>query len=182
MDIELIEVDPNSCPEQLLCTEEEVLFLLTSLDARKASGPEGILACMLKATAAAITPVVTKLFNLSIALDHFLRQRNHQLLFQFWNLHADRTLPSNYWPISLLAILIKVLKKYICFLVMEELHLGSHSTFHQWGFWSGHSTSSALTTVIDDWLKNMELNWQISLFCLLWCSKSIWLCAAFYTC
>jgi len=23
----LIEVDPNFCPEQLLCTEEEVLFL-----------------------------------------------------------------------------------------------------------------------------------------------------------
>ena len=71
MDIEFIEVDPNSCPEQLLCTEEEVLFLLTSLDATKASGPEGILAYMLKATAAAITPVVTKLFNLSISTGSF---------------------------------------------------------------------------------------------------------------
>ena len=27
----------------------------------------------------------------------------------------------------------------------------------QWDFWSGHSTSSSLTTIIDDWLKSMEL-------------------------
>ena len=40
---------------------------------------------------------------------------------------------------------------------MEELDLSSHSVFHQWGFRSGHSTSSALTTIIDDWLKSMEL-------------------------
>ena len=70
---------------------------------------------------------------------------------------TDHTLPSNYRPISLLAILSKVLEKYICTLVMEELHLSSHSAFHQWGFRSGHSTSSALTTIIDDWLKSIEL-------------------------
>ena len=45
----------------------------------------------------------------------------------------------------------------ICTLVMEELHLSSHSVFHQWGFRSGHSTSSGLATIIDDWLKSMEL-------------------------
>ena len=68
VDVQSIEVDsPNTCPEQLLCAEEEVLFLLTSLHVKKASGPDGISARMLNATAAAITPVVTKLFNVSIS-------------------------------------------------------------------------------------------------------------------
>ena len=167
VDIESIEVDPDSCPEQLLCTEEEVWFLLTSLDATKANnGPEGISAHMLKATAAAITPVVTKLFNLSISTGSVPQAAKSSVVVPVPK-STDHTIPSNYRSISLLAILSKVLQKYISSLVMEELHLSSHSAFHQWGFQSGHSTSSALTTVIDDWLKNMELNWQISLFCLL---------------
>jgi len=40
---------------------------------------------------------------------------------------------------------------------LKELQLSGHSAFHQWGFRPGHSTSSALTTIIDDWLKSMEL-------------------------
>ena len=156
MDVQLIEMDPNTCPEQLLCTEEEVLFLLTSLGVTKASGPEGISARMLKATAAAITPVVTKLFNLSISTGSFPQAAKSSVVVPVPK-STDYTLPSNNRPISLLAIPSKVLEKYICTLVMEELHLSSHSVFHQWGFLSGHSTSSALTTIIDDWVKSVGL-------------------------
>ena len=154
-DIQSIEVDPSACPEQLLCTEEEVFSLLTSLDVTKASGPDGISAHMLKAIAATIAPVVTKLFNLSITTGSFPWTAKSSLVVPVPK-STDHTSPSNYRPISLLAILSKVLEKYICTLVKDEQHLSSHSAFHQWGFCSGHSTSSALTTVIDDWLKSME--------------------------
>ena len=46
--------DPCSCPSELLCDEEEIFDLLLSLDVYKASGPDGISATMLKATAASI--------------------------------------------------------------------------------------------------------------------------------
>ena len=100
---------------------------------------------MLKATAAAITPVVTKL---SINTGSFPQAAKSSVVVPVPK-STDHTLLSNYWPISLLAILSKVLEKYICSytLVMEDLHLSSHSVFHQWGFRSGHSTSSALTTI-----------------------------------
>ena len=107
MDGHSIEIDPNSCPEQLLCAEEEVLFLLTSLDVTKASGPEGISARMLKATAAAITPVVTNLFNLSISTGSFPQAAKSSVAVPVLK-STDHTLPSNYRPISLLAILSKV--------------------------------------------------------------------------
>ena len=86
---------------------------------------------MLKATgAAAITPVVTKLFNLSISTGSFPQATKSSVVVPVPK-STDHTLASNYQPISLLAILSKVLEKYICTLVMEELHLSSHSVFHQ---------------------------------------------------
>jgi len=50
----------------LLCSEEEVHEMIMSLDTSKANGPDGISAKMLKGTALSITPVLTRLFNMSI--------------------------------------------------------------------------------------------------------------------
>ena len=47
---DLPETDPLLCPSYLLCTEEEVLLLLASLDVSKSNGPDGISARMLKST------------------------------------------------------------------------------------------------------------------------------------
>ena len=69
----------------------------------------------------------------------------------------DPTSPSNYRPISLLAILSKVLERHVSSLILEELQLSDHPAFHQWGFRTGLSTGSALTTIIDDWLRSMDL-------------------------
>jgi len=68
---------------------------------------------MLKATAAAITPVMTKLFNSSISTGSFPQAAKSSVVVPVPK-STDHTLPSNYWPISLLAILSKVLEKYIC--------------------------------------------------------------------
>ena len=57
----------HECVPEVLCTEDEVCVLLNSLDTSKASGPDGISARMLKATAVAIATSVTKLLNLSIS-------------------------------------------------------------------------------------------------------------------
>ena len=62
----IIALDLNqvhTCPEDLLCTVEEVTELLKSIDTTKSTGPDGK---MLKMTVDAIAPSVTALFNLSI--------------------------------------------------------------------------------------------------------------------
>ena len=56
----------NTCSEDLLCTVGEVTEMLKLLDVSKSSGPDGISARMLKATANVIAPSITTLFNLSI--------------------------------------------------------------------------------------------------------------------
>ena len=65
-DLDKFPVDPDQCPDDLLCHEDDVVQLLSSLDINKASGPANISARMLKATAHSIAPSVTKLFNICI--------------------------------------------------------------------------------------------------------------------
>ena len=56
-----------SCPDDVLCSEDEVCDLLAALDVvTKASGQDGVTAKMLRSTAASIAPSLTKLFNLSV--------------------------------------------------------------------------------------------------------------------
>ena len=55
-----------SCPDEFLCSQEEVLHFLMKLDTTKATGPDNIPVRMLKETARAITPSLTKLFNMSM--------------------------------------------------------------------------------------------------------------------
>jgi len=52
--------------KDLLFSEEEVEFLLSSIDPNKATGPDGISARMLKSTAASIAPAVMAIYNLSL--------------------------------------------------------------------------------------------------------------------
>ena len=42
-----LDLCPSECPDDLLCTEDEVLELLLSIDTSKASGPDGISGKML---------------------------------------------------------------------------------------------------------------------------------------
>ena len=62
--VEYYHLDPLCCPDDLLCSEEEVIDLLNT---SKANGQDGISATMLKSTAHSIAPGLTKLFNKSIS-------------------------------------------------------------------------------------------------------------------
>ena len=81
-------------PNELLCTTEEVIFLIMSLDPSKANGPDGISAQMLKGTAHSIAPSLTKLFNISISQGRFPECWKHLLLFPFLNLQIAVKLPT----------------------------------------------------------------------------------------
>ena len=61
----------GECPENILCTEEEIIHLLKNIDVSKSSGPDRISGRMLKGTARSIAPPITKIFNMSITLGCF---------------------------------------------------------------------------------------------------------------
>ena len=166
-------LDPDSfkqptrdLPENLRCTKDEVLNLLSNLDTTKANGPDGISAKILKATAETITctPSITMLFNLSI--------KNCELPYDWKLAHIspipksnDKSDPLNYRPISLLSILVKLLEKHMYSKILEHLKdILSFLSNKQWGFTKGKSTTGALLTAVHNWHKLLEDAWSARVY------------------
>ena len=99
----------SECNSNILCTEEEVVVLLQSLNIDKASGQDGISACMLKETAAVIAPSITKLFNLSIQLGRPPTAWKNSNVVPIPKKQGAKS-PNEFRPISLLPILSKILE------------------------------------------------------------------------
>ena len=119
--------------EDLFCTEEEIHCLLAGIDSSKSSGPDSIAGRMLKSTAAAITPAVTRLFNKSLTLGKVPRDWKIARVTPIPK-SSDKTLPSNYRPVSLLSILSKLLEKHLQQYLLNYLEECNAISDHQWGF------------------------------------------------
>ena len=100
------------CPDELLCTEEEVFDLLSGLDCSKANGHDDISARMLKETATSITSAVTELFNISIRCGEIPTEWKTARVTPIPK-GATPSNPANYRPISLLSVLSKLLEMHI---------------------------------------------------------------------
>ena len=153
---------PNSdeCPEQLLCSEEEVLQMLLTLDTTKSNGPDGLSALMLKATATSIAPGITRLFNKSI---------QSGTVPEAWKISSVVPIPkgnkhasvSNYRPISLLPIISKLPEKHIHKLISSHLEVNYPIALQQWGFQPKKSTVSALLDVVHNWSQAIDQGKEI---------------------
>ena len=111
---------------------------------------------MLKSTALAIAPSLTKLFNMSIATGYFpptdWKCARITPIFKA----SDPSLPKNYRPISILPVVSKLLEQHVHSLVFKHLHESCPISPYQWGFLPRRSTTSALCTLIHDWLRQFD--------------------------
>ena len=146
---------PNTTPDDLLCSEDEVAYLIKSLDVSKASGPDGISALMLKSVADAIVPSLTRLFNISISMGRFPEcwKVSSVVPIPKSTNHSDAT---NYRPISLLPIVSKLLERHFYHIISDHLSNFHPLTTCQWGFQPGKSTTAALLAVTHKWLQALD--------------------------
>ena len=159
-DLDHFKIELNSCPEEFLCTVEEIQHLLETLDVSKSSGPDGISARMLKSVAQSIAPSVARLVNQSIqsgCFPVFWKSSNIVLIPKI----GDSSNPKNYRPISLLPILSKLLERHVQHLLMEHILENNIISESQWGFLSGISTTSSLLSVTDSWHKHLEAGMEV---------------------
>ena len=160
-DIENFQTCPDACPEEFLCTEEEVLNLLTTLDTSKASGPDKISGRMLKSTASSIAPTVTKLFNQSIRNSVFPQLWKTAAVVPIPKSPSGKDSPRHYRPISLLSVLSKLMERHVYHLIADHCLDHELLSADQWGFRPGRSTVSALVCAVDDWLSELEGNGSV---------------------
>ena len=145
----------TECSDDLLCSEDEILNDIISLDVNKASGPDGISPIMLKRTAHSIAPSLTALFNISIRLGQFP---------ELWKTSSVVPIPkssshkeaSNYRPISLLSLLSKLIERHFHRLISDHLTEARQLSNNQWGFQARKSTTTALLSVVNEWHQILE--------------------------
>ncbi|RVE45150.1 hypothetical protein evm_010173 [Chilo suppressalis] len=130
--------------------QREVRAELQSLDVRKASGPDGIPAVVLKKCAAELSPVLTRLYQCSYSLGRVpetWRDANVQPVPK----KGDRSDPANYRPIAVTSVLCKVLEKVLNNHLTRYLEDHSLINDRQYGFRPKRSTGDLLAYLTHIW-------------------------------
>ena len=89
---------------------DEVYNLLCNIKTSKATKQNDVMPKVLKACAAALSPSLNKLFNLSITQGQIPAEWKDAVITPLYK-KASRTDPKNYRPVSLTSIICKLLKK-----------------------------------------------------------------------
>ena len=131
------------CISELSLDPSEVYTILAQLDITKAMGCDNLHPSVFKHCADLLADPITFLFNWSLEFATFPSE---------WKIHkirpipksGDKSLVSNYRPISLLCIVSKVLEKAVFNEVIQ--YVGPKLSKHQFGFIEGRSCLSQLLT------------------------------------
>ena len=122
---------------------------------------------MLKHTALSISPVLAKLFNLSLQTSYFpliWKQANVIPVFK----KGNPNLTSNYRPVSLLSVVGKVFKKNVFKYFFNYLHSNNIIYEYQTGFLPGCSTTHHLVhlyhTICKALDKKKKFEWCLEIY------------------
>ena len=158
----LTELESLICPflgntsiESLNISEEDVYDELCKIDPSKASGPDEIPGKILKQYAHWLSELLTKLFTMSLQtgkLPQDWRSANIAPVFKSGNKHN----PSNYRPISLTSLVIKVMEKLVHKNISEYLSQNNLLSPAQHGFRKHHSCQTQLLSTVHDWAKYLD--------------------------
>ena len=130
-------------------TESIIIDSIRELSSNSAAGPDGIPCSLLLNCAHELAPSLLILFKQSISsgvIDPSLKRAAIVPVFK----SGDRTAPSNYRPISLTSVIIKVLERIIRKQIVAFLVSKGYLNPTQHGFREGRSCLSALLNVFDD--------------------------------
>jgi len=137
-------------------TPDGVHALLSKLHPHKASGPDNILAHILKETAYDITPMLTHLFQQSLNTEDIPQDWRSA-----WVTPYQWANPQNYRPVSLTFVVCKTLEHILSSQIMHHLESNDINCTTQFGFRSKHSCESQLLITIDDFAKALNSKKQI---------------------
>jgi hypothetical protein len=148
--------------EFIQTSEQEVLKILKSLDIGKANGPDGISSKLLKESSEAIALPLSKLFNKSFELTKVpacWKEANVCPIFK----KEDKSLVSNYRPISLLSCLGKIQERIVFIHLYKYLIKNDLLTWKNSGFRELDSAVNQLLYITDKIHKAIEAGKEICL-------------------
>lgn len=141
--------------QEIRIQQKEVLKTLRGLDVNKASGPDGISAVVLKTCAPELSPVLTRLFSLSLKTG---------VVPKSWKLanvqpvpkKGSRADPLNYRPISITSLLCKCMERVLNSKLLAYLENNDLLSDRQYGFRRNRSTGDLLVYATHIWSEAIE--------------------------
>ena len=141
--------------ESIEFSSSDIYQALSSLNPSKSMGPDGINPRVLKSCACALSDPLFHLFNCSLQSSTLPRE---------WKLHrispifksGDKSLVSNYRPISLLCIISKIFEQIIYDKIID--FISPKLSLSQFGFLRGKSTTQQLLSLLDIIHDNLDIH------------------------
>ena len=153
-----LEPDANAVKLRLSHTDPaEVRKLLMKISDAKATGSDGVPIRFVKLCSDTVIPIIVHIINRSIdtcIVPSDWKRADVTALYK----DGDRTLASNYHPISILPALSKILERVVHVQVYDYMESNSILSDAQFGFRKGHSTSSCTLHLLDNIYKSIDEN------------------------
>jgi len=127
--------------------------LLSNLDSDSATSPGGISPSVLKTCSSALAHPLSLFYSPSHLLKVICHLRGNQQTLPLCIKKVQQTDPCNYRPISLLAIISKVVESIIASEFKSFLFSNGLISNHQFGFRPGHSSLDILLLLSQQWME-----------------------------
>ena len=118
----------------------------------------GFDAKLLQLSCDVITPVLTKLFNLSLKTSNIPNDWKCACVTPVFKDKGDKSDVSNYRPISIISHISKVFEKLVHKQLLNYFQENNYISIDQSAFLKYHNTQTALHRCIDDWVDNISCN------------------------
>lgn len=158
-DINQPSQDTSNIPElaDIIFSIEDIIKAINQIGLRSAPGPDKIPAILIKECKNEIAPALVLLWRKSLDTGQIPSHLLNQTIIPIFK-KENKSLPSNYRPISLTSHLIKIIERVLREKIL--LHLVTHNliTSQQHGFMPNRSTLTQLLQHIDSILEILETN------------------------
>ena len=128
---------------------------LTTLNERKATGPDRISAKLLKMVTPAIFPSLTSLFNVSLSQGCFPTEWKEANVTPVLKC-SDRQMVNDYHPVSVIPVIAKVFESFVHHQLYGYLEEHGILKEEQAGFRLNRSTQDVILRATDDWKRALD--------------------------
>ena len=136
-------------------TEMEICKIVARMHAKTSNGPDGMSNHLLKSLVNVIKYPLCIIFNKSLSLGIFPDLLKLARVIPLFKTGDPQDL-DNYWPISLLPVISKVLEQIVYRQLTEHLEINQIQYPHQYGFRKQHSTTDAVLKLVGEMLRSFE--------------------------
>ena len=130
------------------------------LKPNKSPGPDGIHPKLIRNLGETIAEPLALIFNKSLELKCIPDQWKQARICAIYK-KGNKKLASNYRPVSLTAIICKLMESIIRNHIVKYMKQNKLFSERHYGFISGRSTSLQLLTVLEEWTKALDMGYTV---------------------